>query len=80
MRHPLRSYADIWSRVTGSERALAPLIPALPPQLRHRRHWGSIANSLATLRPNTHYAQLKLLLTEYADQLASTIDSDQTSV
>ncbi|MGW7259575.1 hypothetical protein [Streptomyces sp. NPDC054834] len=32
----------VWSRVTGSERALAPLIPALPPQLRHRRHWGSM--------------------------------------
>ncbi|ADI12631.1 hypothetical protein SBI_09513 [Streptomyces bingchenggensis BCW-1] len=39
---------------TGSERVLAPLIPALPPQLRHRRHWGSIASCLATPRPNTH--------------------------
>ncbi|MYS17863.1 hypothetical protein [Streptomyces sp. SID4982] len=64
----------IWSRVTGSERALAPLIPALLPQLRHRRHWGSIANYLARPGANTHYAQLKRLLEEYADQLASAID------
>ncbi|MET9660457.1 hypothetical protein [Streptomyces sp. NPDC006510] len=64
-------------RVTRSERALAPPIPALPPQLRHRRHWESIANCLAAPGPNTHYAQLKPLLTEHADQLASTIDQRQ---
>ncbi|KUJ41743.1 hypothetical protein ACZ90_67840 [Streptomyces albus subsp. albus] len=66
----------VWSRATGSERALAPRIPALPPQLRHRRT-GSIAHCLATPGLNTHYVQLKPLLTEYADQLASTIDQRQ---
>ncbi len=70
----------VWSRVTGRERALAPLTPALPPQLRHRKHWGSIAYSLAGPGQNTHYAQLKPLLTEYADQLASTIDSNEARV
>lgn len=67
----------VWSRVTGSERALAPVIPGLPPQLRHRRHWGSIAGCLAGPGANTHYAQLNPLLTEYADRLAIAVDQRQ---
>lgn len=48
--------------------------------MRYRRHWGSIANSLAKAGPNTRHAQLKPFLTEYADQFVSNIDRNITSV
>ncbi|MFI5986956.1 TniQ family protein, partial [Streptomyces sp. NPDC051555] len=64
----------VWARVTGSERPLAPRIPVLPPQLRHRKSWASLADALATPGPNTHYSQLSLLLANYADELAAVVD------